>query len=85
LVDRVYEGREKTNEGVVTFLNKVCENEFEPFIESSYQALAEYVSAYDQKMVMARRTLLIVVYGLLRSDTSSMYGIVRVFDMMNPN
>jgi len=57
LVDRVYEGREKTNEGIVTFLNKVCENEFEPFIESSYQALAEYVSAYDQKMVMARENI----------------------------
>jgi DNA polymerase elongation subunit (family B) len=57
LVDRVYEGREKTNEGVVTFLNKVCENEFEPFIESSYQALANYVSAYDQKMVMARENI----------------------------
>ena len=57
LVDRVYEGREKTNEGIVTFLNKVCENEFEPFIESSYQALANYVSAYDQKMVMARENI----------------------------
>ena len=57
LVDRVYEGREKTNEGVVTFLNKVCENEFEPFIESSYQALADYVSAYDQKMQMKRENI----------------------------
>ena len=35
LVDAVYEGREKTNEGVVTFLNKVCENEFQHFIEHS--------------------------------------------------
>ena len=57
LVDRVYEGREKTNEGVVTFLNKVCENEFEPFIEGSYQALADYVSAYDQKMQMKRENI----------------------------
>jgi len=57
LVERVYEGREKTNEGVVTFLNKVCENEFEPFIESSYQALADYVSAYDQKMQMKRENI----------------------------
>ena len=57
LVDRVYEGREKTNQGVVTFLNKVCENEFEPFIESSYQELANYVNAYDQKMVMARENI----------------------------
>ena len=57
LVDRVYEGREKTNEGIVTFLNKVCENEFEPYIESSYQALADYVSAYDQKMQMKRENI----------------------------
>ena len=57
LVERVYEGREKTTEGVVTFLNKVCENEFEPYIESSYQALADYVSAYDQKMQMKRENI----------------------------
>ncbi len=57
LVERVYEGREKTNEGVVTFLNKVCENEFEPFIEGSYQELADYVNAYDQKMFMKRENI----------------------------
>jgi len=57
LVDRVYKGREKTNEGVVTFLNTVCEMEFEPYIESCYQALADYVNAYDQKMVMARENI----------------------------
>ena len=57
LVEAVYKGREKTNEGVVSFLNKVCENEFEPFIESSYQELADYVSAYDQKMFMKRENI----------------------------
>jgi hypothetical protein len=57
LVDRVYEGREKTNENVVGFLNKVCENEFEPFIESSYETLARYVNAYDQKMFMKRENI----------------------------
>ena len=57
LVDRVYEGREKTTEGVVSFLNKVCETEFEPYIESSYEELAEYVSAYDQKMQMKRENI----------------------------
>ena len=31
--------------------------EFEPFIESSYQELADYVNAYDQKMVMARENI----------------------------
>ena len=57
LVETVYKGREKTNEGVVGFLNKVCENEFEPFIESSYQELADYVNAYDQKMFMKRENI----------------------------
>ena len=57
LVDAVYKGREKTNEGVVTFLNKVCETQFEPFIESSYEALAKYVNAYDQKMIMKRENI----------------------------
>jgi len=57
LVEAVYKGREKTNESVVTFLNKVCENEFEPFIEGSYQELAEYVNAYDQKMFMKRENI----------------------------
>jgi len=57
LVEAVYKGREKTNEGVVGFLNKVCENEFEPYIESSYEALARYVNAYDQKMFMKRENI----------------------------
>ena len=37
LVETVYKDREKTNEGVVTSLNKVFEFEFQPYIESSYQ------------------------------------------------
>ena len=57
LVETVYKGREKTNEGVVGFPDKVCENELEPFIESSYQALADYVNAYDQKMFMKRENI----------------------------
>ena len=39
LVDAVYKGREKTNESIVSFLNKICEMEFEKYIESSYEAL----------------------------------------------
>ncbi len=57
LVEAVYKGREKTNEGVVRFLNKVCEDEFEPFIEGAYQELAGYVNAYDQKMQMKRENI----------------------------
>ena len=56
-VDRVYQGREKTTESVVTFLDKVCEMELEKYIESSYKELADYVNAYDQKMFMKRENI----------------------------
>ena len=57
LVNRIYEGREKTAESVVSFLNKICEMEFEKYIESSYETLAKYVNAYDQKMFMKRENI----------------------------
>jgi len=57
LVERIYEGREKTAESVVSFLNKICEVEFEKYIESSYETLATYVNAYDQKMFMKRENI----------------------------
>ena len=57
LVDRVYEGREKNAASIVSFLNKVCEMEFEKYIENSYEELAKYVNAYDQKMFMKRENI----------------------------
>ena len=57
LVEKVYEGREKTAASVVSFLNKICEMEFEKYIESSYEKLASYVNAYDQKMFMKRENI----------------------------
>ena len=35
----------------------MCEDEFEPYIESAYQELAGYVNAYDQKMQMKRENI----------------------------
>jgi DNA polymerase elongation subunit (family B) len=57
LVESVFKGREKTTQGIVSFLDKVCDVEFEKYIESSYQELADYVNAYDQKMVMKRECI----------------------------
>ena len=57
LVERVFEGREKTTEGIVSFLDKICQMELEKYIESSYQELADYVNAYDQKMFMKRENI----------------------------
>ena len=57
LVDTVFRGREKTTESIVSFLDKVASMELEKYIESSYQELATYVNAYDQKMQMKRENI----------------------------
>ena len=56
-VDKVFKGREKSDDSIVRFLNKVCEVEFEKYIGNSYEALATYVNAYDQKMFMKRENI----------------------------
>ena len=56
-VDAVFKGREKTTDEVVNFLDKVCNLELEKYIESSYQELADYLNAYDQKMCMKRENI----------------------------
>ena len=53
----VYKDREKDGASIVSFLNQVCEVEFEKYIESSYETLAKYVNAYDNKMVMKRENI----------------------------
>ena len=44
-------------ERVVRFLDRLAREKIEPFIDKSYQSLAEYVSAYDQKMSMKREVI----------------------------
>ena len=48
---------EKDKHKVIRFLDKACEDKLQPFIDKSYQELADYVNAYDQKMNMKRETL----------------------------
>jgi len=57
LVETVYKGKEKNTESIVNFLDKVCKMELEKYIESSYQELAEYLNAYEQKMHMKRENI----------------------------
>jgi DNA polymerase elongation subunit (family B) len=57
LVQNVFKGRETTTEKIVGFLDKICKVELEPYIESCYQELADYVKAYDQKMKMKRENI----------------------------
>jgi DNA polymerase elongation subunit (family B) len=42
---------------IVEFLDKACENKFEPFIESCYESLGGYVNAFQQKMIMKREAI----------------------------
>ena len=42
---------------VVEFLDRVAKEKIEPFIDKSYQDLAEYVNAYEQKMQMKREVI----------------------------
>jgi hypothetical protein len=57
LVDVVYKDREKDAESIVSFIDKICEEKFEPFIDTSYKELANYVNAYDQMMFMKRENI----------------------------
>ena len=57
LVEVIYKEREKNVESIVTFLNKICDVEFEKYISSSYEKLASYVNAYEQKMIMKRENI----------------------------
>ena len=57
MVEAVFKERKKSGESIVRFLDKVCQVEFEKYIESSYQELSTYVKAYEQKMVMKRENI----------------------------
>ena len=56
LVDKVYSQTKDSNK-IIQFMDKVCEDKIQPFIDESYQELASYVHAYDQKMQMKREAL----------------------------
>jgi DNA polymerase elongation subunit (family B) len=57
LVDKIFGGKDVTEEKIVNFLDKICSSEIENYIEKSYQELADYVNAYDQKMKMKRENI----------------------------
>ena len=49
---------EKVNpKNPIDFLDTIAKEKIEPFIDKSYKQLADYVSAYDQKMFMKREVI----------------------------
>ena len=57
LVDKFLSHKSGDKTKVVELLDKICEDKLEPFIEQSYTELADYVSAYEQKMIMKRENI----------------------------
>ena len=57
LVTKFLSNKSDDKTAVVSLLDKICQEKLEPFIESSYQELANYVSAYEQKMIMKRENI----------------------------
>ena len=60
LVEKVYGADGKVSmsgEKVIEFMDRVCEDKIQPFIDKSYEELADYVHAYEQKMQMKREGL----------------------------
>jgi DNA polymerase elongation subunit (family B) len=56
LVNKVFSEKKET-EKIVSFMDRVCEDKFQPFIDKSYSELADYAHAYAQKMQMKREGL----------------------------
>jgi len=60
LVEKVYGAEgivQLPKQKVIEFMDRVCENKIQPFINKSYQELADYVHAFEQKMQMKREGL----------------------------
>jgi len=57
LVSKFFANKSSDKAKIVGILDKICEDKLEPFIESSYQELANYISAYEQKMKMKRENI----------------------------
>ena len=57
LVDKFFASKSGDKAKVVELLDMVCSDKLEPYIDQCYQNLADYVSAYDQKMQMKRENI----------------------------
>tara|TARA_B100000678_G_scaffold37363_1_gene27207 strand:- start:2670 stop:5156 length:2487 start_codon:yes stop_codon:yes gene_type:complete len=57
VVDKFFGNKSSDKIRIVELLDKICKDKLEPFIDASYQELATYVSAYDQKMIMKRENI----------------------------
>ena len=57
LVDKFFANKSSDKAKIVELLDTICSDKLEPYIDQCYQKLADYVSAYDQKMQMKRENI----------------------------
>lgn len=59
LVDKLFtkEQQENDKERIVNFLDAMFKDKIEPYIDTCYQELAEYMNAYEQRMFMKRESI----------------------------
>ena len=56
LVDKIFKDKSDTRK-IVKVLDKFCEEKLQKAIDKSYDKLAKYVNAFDQKMIMKREVI----------------------------
>ena len=56
LIQKLYPDTSDTKK-VIKFMNKVCDDKIQPFIDDSYEELKQYVNAFQQRMEMKRESL----------------------------
>ncbi len=56
LIKKLYPDTSDTKK-VIKFMNKVCDDKIQPFIDDSYEELKQYVNAFQQRMEMKRESL----------------------------
>ena len=67
LVEKVC--KDKSPQQITDFINKTsAEDKIQKVIDDSFNNLAKYVNAYQQKMIMKREAIANKQYGLLKKD-----------------
>lgn len=57
VVDKFITNKSTDTDKIIRFMDRICEDKIQPYIDKSYGELAEYVKAFSQKMQMKREGL----------------------------
>jgi DNA polymerase elongation subunit (family B) len=57
LVDKVFADKNPSKNEIVDFLDKAVKQGVQPYIDKSYQELADYTNSFEQKMSMKRESI----------------------------